>query len=822
MNIKMNNGELEKERKRKQLEIQKETSIKKLEFIRIVFVLIFIALGGVIIYEKIIFGDSFERRAIEQQIVSSNVDVVINPNRGSILDKYSHSLAVSRTVYNVVLDVRTLLQVDNDKRTSKDYIPGSPTIKNKVVTHLSKILGIEEEVLNKYLEVNNQDRAINYAFGIKMETQKKPTMHQIIAKSIEKEKADEITKLLESKEISNVHLEEDTKRTYTNNNVASQLIGFMRSDVKWGLEKEYNEYLAGVEGRSFMRYNEYDSATNETINSKQGDTVVTTIDLTIQNIAEDIVNKVGVEYNPVNSSIIVMNPNTGEILSYAQYPNVNLNHPSNINEMNNEFIKVGWDELTEEEQYKKLNSVWKDFNATSTFEPGSIYKPIVVSAALEEGVIKEDDTYFCGGGKYFGSTLIPCWNTHGHGLQTVSQVLSNSCNVGMMDIVEKLGPEKYYKYQHDFGFGEKTGIDVPNEQSAASLLNTLQQLKNPVYLATNSMGQGFNSTAIQDITAFSAVINGGLLMKPYIVSQVVDKEGSIVKENVPTIVRKIISKETSDFLRVELKHVVSRGGTGVKAAIQGYNIGGKTGTAQQFKRSDELFAQSFIGYLTVENAELIAIAFIYLPEDYKKSETVPVSMIRELFLNIIKEKEIQPTGEVAEQDSIDISEEYITVEDYVGRDLVDVSKSLNSYGFDFEFVGTTGTKAKSQIPIAGTKVSKKSKIYIYITGDEANNNVSDIPDVSGLTLKAAEELIKQSNLTSVSVESFYDEEIAFGATDATPLTPSPSPESQIDESGVENQKEIIMEEIVVNQMPSPKIQVSEGTEVKLKFKKRFR
>lgn len=821
MNPKIKNLESEKERKRKQAEIQKQTSTKKLQFIRIVFIVIFMALGGVIIYEKIVFGDSFERRAIEQQIVSNNVDVIINPNRGSIIDKYSHSLAVSRTVYNIVLDVRTLLQVDGEERTRKTYIDGEPTVKDRVVTNLSRILEIEESVLNKYLEVNNKDNAINYAFGIKTETQKKPTMHQIIAKAVEKEKADEINKLLEEKIIAHVHLEEDTKRSYTNNSVASQLIGFMRSDVKWGLEKEYDKYLSGVEGRSFMRYNDFDSATNETINAKQGDTIVTTIDLSIQTIAEEIVNKAGQEYNPVNSGMIVMNPNTGEILSYAQYPNVNLNYPSNINEMNNEFIKVGWDELSEEEQYKKLNSVWKDFNAAGTFEPGSIYKPIVVSAALEEGTIHEEDKYFCGGGKYFGSTLIPCWNTSGHGNQTVSQVLSNSCNVGMMEIIAKLGPEKYYQYQRDFGFGERTGIDVPNEESAASVLHTLQQLNNPINLATNSMGQGFNSTAIQDIVAFSAVINGGNLMKPYVVSQIVDKDGSVVKENMPTLVRKVISKETSDFLRVELKNVVARGGTGANAMIKGYNIGGKTGTAQQFKRSDQLYAQSFIAYLTVENAELIAMAFIYLPEDYKKSETAPVTMIRELFLNVIKKKEIKPTGEVSEEDNIEITDDLIIVEDYTGRDLVDVSKSLNSYSFDFEFVGTTGTKVKSQIPIAGTKVSKKSKIYIYITTDEANNNVSVIPDVSGLTLEAAEKLIKESNLTSVSVESFYDEEITFESTNATP-TNTPPTQVPIDTTGLETEKEIIEELIVVNQMPSPKIEVLEGTEVKLKFKKRFR
>ena len=404
--------------------------------------------------------------------------------------------------------------------------------------------------------------------------------------------------------------------------------------------------------------------------------------------------------------------------------------------------------------------------------------------ALEQNVINKNSSFYCSGVTKVADTKIRCWKRNGHGMQDITHVLSNSCNSGMIQIIQKVGREKFYKYQRDFGYGEKTGIDLPAELSAKNLIYDLEKL-NPVELATCSMGQGFNNTPIQALNAFAAVINGGNLMQPYLVSEIIDSDSNVIKKNEPKVIKKVISQETSDFVRTALKNVLTEG-TAKTGIIEGYNIGGKTGTGEQGKRGSGIHTYSFIGYLTVEEPRYIAMALIDRPPKEKIPSAVP--SIKNIFEKIIKYKQIQ-----SESESKNLVEESLLIDDFKGKNVKEVIKKLNEQNLDYEVVGSEGIYVANQMPIAGTLIENGVKVYLYLSDEKKDEKLKliSVPSVLDLNIEQAMDLLKKNNFEYVMVNEKNEDDESDGSNS--------------------NLK-------VVEQMPEAGVKLESGTQIRLKVK----
>ncbi len=719
--------------------------IRRQRFILFVMTVILAVLIGRIAYLKIVKGEEYENAAKSQQ--TEDYDTTIVANRGSIVDRNNQAFAVSTRVYDLALDVRVLVSSYDEK------------IQEQTISTLASIdyLNLDYATLKSYI--------VTDANGVPAAD----TNWKVLAKQLSREQKEEI----EALGLKGVVFGANTKRSYPLGSVAADVIGFIRGDSSWGLENKYNKELSGVDGREYKTYDGSSSAIIQSVDAQDGSTIVTTLDYNIQQYAEQAVAQAVADFSPEHAAVLVMNPNTGEVYAMADYPSFNANTPGNPTELyTSEEFKTEWEAMTDEEQTEFLMDSWQNFNVSYNFEPGSIYKPMVVAAALDEGIISETDTFYCSGSKTVYEDTMNCWQRSGHGTETLEEVLANSCNVGMMDIAEKMGRSLFYKYQKDFGFGDKTGIDLIGEEAGVLYA---ENAIGPVELATMSFGQGFECTAIQVLSAFSAVINGGDLMQPYVVSKIMDSDGNVTYEKTPTLVRKVISQETSDTVRTYLRAVIN-GGTGKKAKIDGYDIGGKTGTAQSGIRSNENYVVSFIGFLPVDNPEIIAIAILDRPAEYVEGSTSTAPMLKGLLENIIKYLGIPKTEEVSSTSSS--SNDSVVLDDLTLYSTNEAITYLTLKGLDYQIVGE-GSVVTSSAPHAGTEVAEGSKIIVYVTKGEDDDNMTQIPSVLGKTYDEAIQTIMDAGLSAVV---------------------------NGDENGV-----------VINQSPKKGEYVIKGSEVKLEF-----
>ncbi len=341
---------------------------------------------------------------------------------------------------------------------------------------------------------------------------------------------------------------------------------------------------------------------------------MSTIDVTLQNIVEKCI----LEFNSAhaadgnpgskNTAVIIMNPNTGEILAEASYPNFDLNDPRNLSLL---YTKEQWDAMSEEDQVEAMNDLWRNFCVSDAYEPGSTAKPFTVAAGLETGTLTGNESYYCGGSKDVLGTKISCHYKSGHGQETIQDAIANSCNVALMDMAAVIGPENFTKYQHIFGFGEYTGIDLPGEAETSGLLYTADTM-GEIDLATNSFGQNFNVTMTQMVSAFSSLVNGGYYYEPHVVKQIQDEDGNVIETKDPVLLRKTVSSETSKMLRQYLKATMDYG-TGTRAKVEGYDIGAKTGTAEKLPRGNGKYLLSYIGYAPQNNPEVVVYVVIDEP-----------------------------------------------------------------------------------------------------------------------------------------------------------------------------------------------------------------
>ena len=537
------------------------------------------------------------------------------------MDRNGTKIATSERVYNVILDAKVMLASEDEKK------------KNKTISQTKKALeecfGITEEAVDKVIEENPDGR-----YNIML---KGATYAQAQAFEAMEENEDDKE---EYAYISGVWLEEDYVRKYPYNSLASDVIGFSNADDVGtiGLEASYNAILNGVDGREYG-YLEEGALLERTIKeAENGNTIVSTIDAELQKIVEKHILEFNETYKDnaekgngsLNTAVIIADPQSGEILAQASYPNFDLNKPRDISAY---YTEKELKKMKEEEKVEILNNLWRDFCVSDSYEPGSTAKPFTVAAGLETGKIRGNEVYTCGGSLVVAEDTEPinCHYTAGHGTQTIAQSIANSCNVAMMEMIKVIGAEDFYRYQSIFGFGAQTGIDLPGE--AEGILQD-PELVGPVDLATNSFGQNFNVTMEQMVAGMSALINGGNYYEPHVVKQIQDENGNVIETKESVLKKRVISEQTSTMLKQYMKTVMEGTGTGASAAVEGYDIGGKTGTAEKYPRNSGKHLLSFIGYAPQDDPEVLIYVVIDEPNTESQEDS---SLVLNLARSIMEE-----------------------------------------------------------------------------------------------------------------------------------------------------------------------------------------
>ena len=657
----------------------KLSSKKKMRNVLFISFLIIICLIVRIGYIQLIQGKELAKLAYEQQ----TLDRKINPKRGTIYDATGKNiLAVSSTVETVTVNPSNI----------------SAENKEKVAKALSDIFELDYETVLKKV--------------------KKRSSIETIVKKVEKDKTDELRKWMEENNmISGINIDEDTKRYYPYNNLASQIIGFCGSDNQGldGIEAKYEEELKGEQGaiqkHTDAKGTEIGEEGENYVPAVDGNDLVLTIDLTIQSIVEKYLEEACIDNVCTDGgSIIVMNPQNGDILAMANYPNYNLNEPY---EPYTEELKATWDSLEQAEKTTYLQAVWRNKAIADTYEPGSVFKLITASAALEEGITDTDNEgeFSCTGGIEVAGVRIKCWRYYRpHGSESLRQGLMNSCNPVFIGLGQKIGVTKYYEYLEKFGLLQTTGIDLPGEAGSIFLA---KEKAGPVELATISFGQRFEITPIQLATAVSSIANGGTSIKPRVVKQIIDNETKEVTEIPVEKGDTVISKETSEKVLSMMESVVSEG-TGKNAKVVGYRIGGKTGTSEDGVNTNK-YVTSFCGVAPIDNPQVVVLVTLYNPtgEGGHQGGGVAAPVGGQIFSEILPYLEVNK--QVLEEDEEEIIHQ-IQVPDIMGKTLEEAKQILKENNLEMylenEEVDMENTYVKNQIPSSGITVNEQSKVVV--------------------------------------------------------------------------------------------------------------
>ena len=571
--------------------------------------LLLVALMARLIYIIQEDGDRYAKQVLSRQ---SYVSAVLPYQRGDITDRNGTVLATSELQFRLILDPKLLLQ-------NEDSI--TPTL-----TALNDSFGIDKETVQSILK------------------DKSNSQYVIVLKNLKYDVVQSFKTLMEGDDkVVGVWFEEQYVRTYPYNSLACDVLGFASTDNTgyWGIEEYYNDELNGTNGRE---YGYYDSNLNiERIVKKavNGDRIVSTIDANAQRIIQKKIIEFNTEFGSKSIGVLVMNPNNGEIIAMASNQEYNLNDPRNLEGL---YTKDELSAMTEEQKLGALNTLWRNDVISSGFEPGSTFKPVTIAAALEENIISKDDTFFCDGGEQVGDSYIHCSKRAGHGELTLQQTLMLSCNDALMQISALEGKNIFYRYQKDFGFGGKTGIDLPGEESG------LIKAGDTIYatdLATNSFGQNFTATMIQMAAAYSSLVNGGNYYQPHVVREIINDSGATIKNQEGLLVRQTVSKQTSEFIQESMYQTVENG-TAKGAQVEGYSIGGKTGTAQKLPRGNGKYIVSFLGGAPAINPEIVIYVMIDEPQnvEIQADSSIATKFASKILKELLPAVGIYPAGEI--------------------------------------------------------------------------------------------------------------------------------------------------------------------------------
>ena len=707
----------------------------------------FLVLVAKLYQVMVVQHDYYENMAISQQVRETEIAA----SRGTIYDTNGKILAKSASVDTIFISPAEITKYDED-----------PVL---IARSLSEILGVD---YGKILEMTSDTKS----------------WYKVVARKVESDVSDQVRAFKEENNIVGVKIEADTKRYYPYGSLAAHIIGFVGTDNSGlsGIESRYDDSLSGSKGRVvratdrngtdmlFVDYEDYYDASN-------GENVTLTLDATIQYYMEKHLQQAVEDYDVQNgAAAIAMDPNTGAILGMASLGNFDLNDYQAVSEEAQAEI----DAAESDEEAAELRSAaqqlqWRNKALSDTYEPGSTFKIITLAMALEEGLVDDNSTFYCGGStNVLGRTdPLKCWKTGGHGSQTLTQAIQHSCNVALVQIGQKVGAQTFYKYAEAFGFlnltenmdatlTAKTGIDLAGESGSIWWSqNTFYDTENLSQLASASFGQTFTITPLQLITAVSACVNGGNLMKPYVVKNVTDSSGKIVSANEPTVVRQVVSEQTSAKVREILEKVVGDpvDGTGKNAYVAGYRIGGKTGTsekvAQDVAGGPKEYIVSFIGVAPADDPQIVILVLLDTPSNdcgvYISGGQMAAPTVGKMMADILPYMGVEPEYTDTEKTYMDK-----TVPNVTGLTVEQAKAALQEVGLNARVIGD-GDKITQQLPGGSTVVASGSTILIY-AGAEPSAEQEQMPDLTNLTYETARDrlaayglyLCTNSSITSTS------------------------------------------------------------------------
>lgn len=697
-------------------------AVKKFRIVLASLLIIFLLLIIRLIWLQFVQGSDLKEQAYNQQ----TTDQIISTSRGTIYDSTGKTLAISTPTDTVTINPKKIVGSNDEETKAK---------KEKVAKAFSEIFELD---YNETLEKVNSTSNV-----------------QTIAKKVDKDKIDKLKEWMETEKISTgINIDEDTKRVYPYNNLASNLIGFCGTDNTGiqGIEDSWNSVLQGTPGKittSTDAIQEEIPDSNQTyIPAENGSDIVLTIDYYIQTVLEKYLKQAVEENNADSGTVVAMAPSTGDILGMACYPDYNLNTPF---EPNTEELKATWDTLDSTTQSDALYNMWKNNVVSSPYEPGSPYKLITAATALEENITSEDvpNDFYCNGSIEVADRKISCWTQAHKGAKTLRQALQVSCNPSLIQLGQRIGAETLYKYYQAFGFFDKTGIDLPQE--ASSTYWKLEDVKD-VELATMSFGQRFTITPIQLVSAVSAIANDGILMKPRIVKQIINPETGTTTDIEPVQVRQVISKSTSERMRNLMKSVVDDG-SGRLAKVEGYSIGGKTGTSEpQAGREDEGYIASYVAIAPTEKPEICLLIAVHNPnpnnEGSHQGGQVCGPVVSQMLTEILPYLGLTSSNAQTSSDTVEEDTSYATVPDIRNKTVTEAEKLLKQAGFTTK-VNISGDKNSTlvtdQTPKPGSSIPKGSIIVLYTEENDTRVSVK-VPDFKDKTLAQAENMAKANNL----------------------------------------------------------------------------
>lgn len=695
------------------------TMSKKIRIAALIVLILMLLLVFRIAFIQFIQGSDLKQQMYNQLITNRT----ISPKRGTIYDSTGKALAISADVDTISIVPSSI--VVYDKANDKIDEEKTKNIKESLSKALSEIFELNyDETLEKVSSDSN---------------------YITIARKVEKDKVDKLKEWMKKEEFySGINISEDTKRYYPYNNLASSLIGFCGTDNDGleGLEKAWDDVLTGTPGKVTTAQDaiqEFIPDNNQTyIPAENGSDITLTIDANIQSIVEKYLKQACIDNKCTRGgNVIAMDPKTGDILAMATYPDYNLNTPF---EMPASVTEKTWKSMTSEEQYNTIYELFRNRAISDTYEPGSVFKVITASIALEENLAIPDkaDVYYCKGYQTVYGTTINCAYRIKHGHESLREAFAVSCNPAFIQISEKIGATTSYKYYNAYGFFEKTGINTVGE--ADSIFWKLNDV-GPIELATMSFGQRFKITPIQMATAVCAVANNGVLIKPRIVKEIKNTDTGAITTINTAAVRQVISKTTAETM-MDLLETVVTDGSGKYAKIKGYSIAGKTGTSEPDYNKNEGYTASFVAISPTENPELVLLVTLYDPQGPKgySGNTVAAPVAAQML------KEILPYMQISTDNSESTSTtKTITLPNVTNKTVAEAEKLLKNAGFTVSTSASSTDIVTEQYPTKGYELVKGSIVKLYT--ETENTKVSkQVPDLTGKSLYQVKTLLKELNL----------------------------------------------------------------------------
>jgi len=708
--------------------ISRALLVRTLFLLAVCGVVAFIILA-VRLYDVQITNNSYyESRTLNSQLRESTIAAT----RGTIYDANGKILAISGPVENVFISPVELDLHDQDVRF--------------IAEGLSYILSVD------------------YG-GIIEKAGRSSSQYQVIKFKVESAEADKVREFIREHKLKGIHFEPATQRYYPNDSLASQVLGFVGTDNIGldGLEYRFDSHLTGVSGRMIRLTNAKGNdlmlaGLGDYLNAKDGNDIKLTLNTSVQYYIEKHLNQAIIDYDVKGGACIAINPKTGEILAIANYPNFDPNNFLTISEAEMEKLSFIEDEEEFMEAFRTAQfKQWRNQSLADSYEPGSVFKILTYAIALEENKTNLDSVFYCSGSidvkVHEGVSERKCALRWGHGSQSLSSAMHNSCNIACVELGLKIGSRTFYKYIDAFGLFEKTGLDNSVEGRSLWWDNTVFfDRGNDSQLASASFGQTFKVTPIQMITAAAATVNGGYLMQPHIIKQITDSNGNIVEAYEPTVLRQVISEETSAIMRVMLEDVVNKG-TGINAQVRGYRIGGKTGTSENIEQlalrdeddtSEKDYIVSFLGFAPADDPELMILLLLDTPSHetgiYISGGSIAAPVVGRMFEDILP-MSLGIMPDYSNEDQLDIN---VHVPRITGKSVEDAKQLLDEQGYGYTIVGD-GDTVTSQLPARNAFVASGTKVLIYAGTDIPGTQVT-VPHLSGMTYTQARQALEARGL----------------------------------------------------------------------------